>query len=139
MIEAIERTLELDASPADVWRALTDPTELAGWFGDSAELSPELGGEGWFGWEKHGRHAVRVEEFEPITRFAWRWARKADIALEEGLSTLVEWTLIPRDDGGTTLLLKETGFEHPEDREDNLGGWKKELQHLVEYLAQGAS
>lgn len=139
MIDAIERTLELDASPADVWRALTDPTEIAGWFGDSAELESAPGGEGWFGWEKHGRFAVRVEEFEPITRFAWRWARKAETPLEETPSTLVEWTLIPRDDGGTTLLLKETGFERPQDREDNVGGWKKELQDLVEHLGKGAA
>jgi uncharacterized protein YndB with AHSA1/START domain len=136
MIEVIEKTLELEASPADVWRALTDPTEIAGWFGDSAELDLQVGGEGWFGWESHGRFAVRVEEFEPITRFAWRWARKADVPLAEVRSTLVEWTLIPKEDGGTTLLLKESGFERPEDREENVGGWKEELQDLVEHLAQ---
>lgn len=139
MIEAIERTLELEASPQDVWRALTDPTEIAGWFGDTAELDAELGSEGWFGWEGHGRAAVRIEEFEPITRLAWRWARAIDVALEETRSTLVEWTLIPKEGGGTTLLLKESGFERSEDREDNVGGWKQELQHLVEHLEKGAS
>ncbi len=73
MTTAIERTLELDASPDDVWRALTDPTELSGWFGDSAKLNLHVGGEGWFGWEAHGKFSVRVEEWDPPKRFAWRW------------------------------------------------------------------
>jgi uncharacterized protein YndB with AHSA1/START domain len=102
MTATIERRLELDQSPADIWRALTDPTEVTGWFGDSAELSPSPGSDGWFGWAKHGRFAMRVEAFEPPRRFAWRWAREAGKRLDETDSTLVEWTLIPRGDGGTT-------------------------------------
>jgi hypothetical protein len=41
-----------------------------------------------------------------------------------------------RDDGGTTLKLRESGFERPEDRRDNVGGWKHELGELVEYLGE---
>ena len=134
MIAAIEKTLELEQSPADVWRALTDPTAVAGWFGDSARFSPELGGEGWFGWEKHGRFAMRVEVFEPPTRFAWRWAREAGKSLDETHSTLVEWILVPRDDGGTTLMLKESGFVSEEYRKLNDGGWNEELGHLLDFL-----
>lgn len=134
MIATIEKKLELDQSPEDVWRALTDPTEVTGWFGDTASFSPELGSEGWFGWEKHGKFAMRVEEFDPPTRFAWRWAREADKSLDETHSTLVEWTVLLREDGGTTLLLKESGFANEESRQDNVGGWKEELKHLVEFL-----
>jgi uncharacterized protein YndB with AHSA1/START domain len=132
---AIERTLELDASVEEVWRALTDPTEVAGWFGDTAEFSPTVGHEGWFGWEAHGRFAMRVEAFDPPKRFAWRWARDAEKSLDETRSTLVEWTLESRDDGGTRLHLRESGFVRDEDREANVGGWAQELQHLVDHLA----
>ena len=62
MTDAIERTLELEAAPNRVWKALTDANEIASWFGDSAELDPRLGSEGWFGWESYGRAAVRIEE-----------------------------------------------------------------------------
>jgi uncharacterized protein YndB with AHSA1/START domain len=31
MIEAIEMKLEFDRSPEDIWRALADPAEIAGW------------------------------------------------------------------------------------------------------------
>jgi len=134
MTAAIKKRLELDQSPEDVWRALTDPTEVAGWFGDTASFSSELGGEGWFGWEKHGKFAMRVEEFDPPTRFAWRWAKKADKPLDEVDSTLVEWTVLPREDGGTTLLLTESGFATEESRQLNVGGWQEELEHLVGFL-----
>lgn len=135
MIEAIQRTLELDVAPERVWKALTDEKEIAGWFGDSAELDPAQGAEGWFGWEGFGQAAVRIEVFEPLTRLVWRWAREADSPLDEVRSTVVEWTLIPRSDGGTTLELVESGFEREEDREDNVGGWKQELADLTNHLS----
>ena len=135
MIDAIQRTLELEAGPDRVWKALTSADELASWFGDSAELDPRLGGEGWFGWKSFGRAAVRIEAFEPETRLVWRWAREANTPLDQVGSTLVEWTLIPRPDGGTTLKLEESGFEREQDREDNVGGWKHELGDLEDHLA----
>ncbi len=135
MTTAIERTLELDASPDDVWRALTDPTELSGWFGDSAELNLHVGGEGWFGWEAHGKFSVRVEEWDPPKRFAWRWTHQADTPFDQSNSTLVEWTLTPRADGGTTLALRESGFQTDEHRQQNDGGWSEELQHLQDFLS----
>ncbi len=135
MIDAIQRTLQLEAAPERVWRALTDDKEIASWFGDSAELDPRQGAEGWFGWQGFGRAAVRIEAFEPPTRLVWRWAREADSPLDEVRSTVVEWTLIPRSDGGTTLELVESGFERVQDREDNVGGWKHELADLANHLA----
>ncbi len=119
-----------------MWRAITRPEEIARWFGDTAELEAREGAEGWFGWKRHGHFAVRVERYEPHRRFAWRWAREADTPVDESPSTLVEWELVPRDGGGTTLKLRESGFERYEDRQSNVGGWKQELGELVEYLRQ---
>lgn len=42
----IERTLELEASPDRVWRAITDPTELSKWFGHETDLDLVPGYEG---------------------------------------------------------------------------------------------
>ena len=134
MIDEIERTLELRAPPERVWRAITEPDELARWFGDSAELRLETGGEGWLGWKSHGRFAVRVELWQPPMRFAWRWGREPDLPLDETPSTLVEWELAPRDDGGTTLHLRESGFDRPQDREQNVKGWRHELRELEGYV-----
>lgn len=137
--DSIERTLELDAPPERVWRAITEPGEIARWFGDSAELALETGGEGWFGWERHGKFAVRIELWQPPMRFAWRWAREPGLPLSETSSTLVEWELVPRDDGGTTLRLRESGFLRPEDREQNVEGWRHELADLREHLEDGST
>jgi uncharacterized protein YndB with AHSA1/START domain len=138
MTRAIERTLELEATPEQVWKALTDPQELAGWFGDSAELEPRPGAGGWFGWASHGRFAVRVTEVDPPRRFAWRWMHEPGAAFEEAASTLVEWTLTAREDGGTTLELRESGFRTDLHRQENTEGWEQELQHLVDHLGAGA-
>lgn len=48
MIDAIERTPGLEASPERVWRALTDPAELSAWFPDEArDLAVRPGGDGF--------------------------------------------------------------------------------------------
>jgi len=136
VIDAIERTLELSAPVATVWRAITEPAELARWFGDSAELDLRPGGEGWFGWSAHGRFALRIEEVDPPRRFAWRWAREPGKRLADTASTLVEWTLTPRRDGGTTLQLRESGLAADAYRRQNEDGWREELAHLAALLGE---
>jgi uncharacterized protein YndB with AHSA1/START domain len=134
MIATIDKKLELEQSPEAVWSALTDPAQVASWFGETAEFKAELGGEGYFGWQSHGRFALRIEEFDPPNRLTWRWGREANKSLDETHSTVVEWILFPRRDGGTTLLLKESGFATEESRQENVGGWEHELGELVELL-----
>ncbi|MFQ5678786.1 MAG: SRPBCC domain-containing protein [Gemmatimonadota bacterium] len=136
MIDAIERTLELAATPERVWRALTDPEELARWFPDRVEGTDlAAGSEGWFWWEDHGRYAFRLEAVEPPHRLVWRWAREKETPVDGATTTQVEWTLEPRAGGGTTLRLRESGFLRPEDREDNVKGWAAELAELEALLA----
>lgn len=134
MIDAIEQRMEFDAAPDRVWRALTDGDELASWFPDAAfDLAPNANGA--FVWEKYGSYAVRVERFEPPSVLAWRWAHKPDTDIDVDASTLVEFTLQARDDGGTILELRETGFATEAARQDNVNGWKHELAELAELLA----
>ena len=57
---AIERTLELDHPVDRVWRAISDPTELAQWFpNESATLEVLPGGTGEFVWNIDGKE-IRV-------------------------------------------------------------------------------
>ena len=132
----IERTLEFDAPVSRVWKALTDPEELARWFPDRVEQS-ELrpGVDGRFFWESHGSYAFRLVEVEPMTRLVWSWARDPDVPLGETVATTVEWSLEARTDGGTTLRLCESGFVRAEDHEGNSKGWDAELQELVDLLS----
>ncbi len=133
---SVERTLELAAPPEGVWRALTDPEELARWFPDRVDqegFGP--GAQGRFFWENHGAYAFRVEAAERPKRLVWCWARDAETPLDKGVTTQIEWVLEPRADGGTTLHLCESGFVRPEDQEGNSKGWDAELGELAELLS----
>jgi len=132
----IERTVEFDAPLERVWQAITDAREMAHWFGDSAELDVTPGGAGKFGWKNHGEFSVRVEAVAPPLKLAWRWAKDSDVDVDDGVSTLVEWVLTNRIDGGTVLELKETGFQEDKHFEDNTEGWQAELAELVAYVAK---
>lgn len=133
---AIERTLDLRATPERVWRALTDAGELGAWFGASGSLDLRPGGDGFFEWTGDGRFAARVEAVDPPRHLAWRWAREKDTPIDDGPSTLVEFRLEPAAGGGTRLHLRESGFERPEDRVANSGGWLEELGELTAFLAE---
>ncbi len=131
----VEKTLHFQASRERVWKAITDPTELAMWFGDEAELDLRVGGDGAMTWENHGRYEMRVEELEPPRRIVWSWVGKAGVAFDDAQTTRVEWELTEREDGGTTLYLRESGFLTDPDRQQNDDGWDEELGELVELLA----
>ena len=131
---AIERELELSASPDRVWRALTDSDELAAWFPQRASLPTQVGAVVWVEWDGHPRLAIRIEALEPEQRLAWRWAPAADPDFD-GSANLVEWTLEAGRGGGTILRLRETGFESPDSRRGNVEGWLDELGELLDLLA----
>ena len=134
-VDAIERTLELSASPERVWKALTDPQELAAWFPDEAEVDVRANGGGWWRWEKHGRFAVRFEIVEAPRRLVWSWSHEPGKAIDEVPTTRVEWTLTPRAGGGTTLTVRESGFLTEKHRKENTEGWEHELGELRAHLA----
>jgi uncharacterized protein YndB with AHSA1/START domain len=134
-VPAIERTLSLRAAPERVWRAITDPDDLARWFPQRAAWDLRPGGQGRFYWEGHGTFPIRVEAVDPPRYLAWTWGLEADQDLESAHSaTLVEWWLEATEGGGTTLRLRESGFRRPEHRAENEQGWTEELGELLHLL-----
>lgn len=132
---AIERTLELTAPPARVWKAISDPGELVRWFPNRASWDLRPGGEGTFFWEGYGDYPIRVVTVEAPRYLAWRWGNQADVGIEAaGETTLVEWWLDERPDGGTTLRLRESGFTAQKHRDGNAEGWTEELAELRDLL-----
>jgi len=89
-------------------------------------------------WEQWGTAPGVIVAVEPMTRFAYRWGSE-DRPLEPGQSTLVEWTLAPNAEGGTTLSVVESGFaildNGPEQIESNTRGWAEQFENVTRYLA----
>ncbi len=132
---SIEKTMELSAPIERVWRAITDPAEVSAWFGDRALFAAEAGSDGALEWDNHGSFAMRVEEVAAPTRLVWSWMHEAGVAFDPAVATRVEWTLTEREDGGTTLFLRESGFRTDLHHQQNTEGWNSELAELAEYVA----
>jgi uncharacterized protein YndB with AHSA1/START domain len=140
--DTISREIGIDAPPAAVWAIVTEARHLAAWFSDEAEIDLRPGGAMLLTWHGHGSYRARVETVEPPHTFAFRWLRREDNEPVEGMSTLVEITLIP-EGAGTRLRVVESGFsdltwpEHERARyaDENAKGWIVELDELRAYAA----
>lgn len=140
-LDAIEKTVDLPHLIERVWRAVTEPDELARWFPNtSATLDVRPGGEGVFVWDlvgddgepQHFETVVRVLMVEAPHRFVWSWGHESTNTTEP--VTTVEFLLSPREDDGTTLLVRESGFLDAKHRTGNVEGWDAETSELVAYL-----
>lgn len=144
-LSRIDRTIEIQAPPERVWRALTDSKELSTWFEMKIEGEIAPGQEVWMTTTnaKYAgmRFPVRFVELTPLRRMVWQWHPGAvdpnvDYSLET--PTTVTFTLEPIA-GGTRLSVEETGFEdvslarRAKVYEDNSQGWTQVLVWLQKY------
>ncbi|GAA4711902.1 putative conserved protein YndB, AHSA1/START domain [Promicromonospora umidemergens] len=141
---SITRTVRVAALPEAVWRVLSEPEHVAGWFGDECETDDggplAVGTKGRLHFEGYGWSVFEVTRAELGRLLAYRWGQSAD---EPERMTEAEFTLRP-DGDGTYLTVHETGFSGDTDDavraalEGNRGGWDAELDELVEYVESRA-
>jgi uncharacterized protein YndB with AHSA1/START domain len=143
--DAIERTVVLAASPARVFRALTDHREFGTW------IRVDLDGPFVVGETVRGRMTypgfegypfeARVEAIEPDRRFAFSWTPGIPEPGDDpdGPRTLVEFRLHPSE-AGTVLEVRESGFNRlPDARRasvmrDNAEGWTEQLRNIAAHV-----
>jgi uncharacterized protein YndB with AHSA1/START domain len=96
----VERETLVEASPEEVWEALTEEDRLEEWLAPEVDLDPVEGGEIAVR-DGDGERAGTVETIEERERFAFTWSRPG-----EGES-FVEFTIegLP---GGTRVTVIET-------------------------------
>jgi len=143
-----ETAIELPASPEEVWRALTDPEELARWFPLEASVHPGIGGEVRWAWGERFDWVTRIESWEPGTRL--RLAQAASLPFDlagapiaggsAATATIaIEFTL-EKSGGGCRLRLVHSGFGEGAAWDDELDsishGWQGELRSLRHYLTR---
>ena len=144
--DRIEKSIELNAPVARVWRALTDYREFGEWFRVNLETpftpgQPTRGHITRPGYE-HVVMEVIVRKMEPQRLFSFNWHPyaidpKTDYSTEP--PTLVEFKLenIPT---GTLLIVTESGFDSiPAGRRDeafrmNDKGWAGQLKNIERHV-----
>jgi uncharacterized protein YndB with AHSA1/START domain len=145
-LSRIDRTIEIQAPPERVWRALTSADELSAWFQVRIEGEITPGNEVWMT-SVHPQHAgqrwpVRIVELTPPRRVVWQWhPGEVDPATDysQEPQTTVTFTLEPSG-RGTRLSLAETGFDEialarrAKAYTDNSQGWIEVLVWLQKYV-----
>jgi uncharacterized protein YndB with AHSA1/START domain len=146
MLDAVTREIVVPASPAEAWVAVTNPVQVAEWFGDSAQIDLRVGGSVRFTWPAgEVSHGV-VVAVEPVTRFAFRWDVFGTIA-DPTRFTEVDFR-IRAVDGGTAIRVTERGLQalaqadvapYLDDLvEEHIDGWRNEMSDLAEWLGSGS-
>ncbi len=144
--DRIEKQIELKASPARVWRALTDHREFGQWFrvelADPFEPGRTVRGQVTYPGYEQIVFEVTVDQMREEALFSFRWHPAAvDAAVDYSAEphTLVEFRLEPAA-GGTRLTVTESGFDRlpPERRQEafrmNEGGWETQVKNIEAHV-----
>lgn len=141
-----EMEIDLEATPDEVWRALTEAGELVRWFPFNASVKPGLGGTMQWSWGETWDWQTKIEAWEPGRRLllVQEDARPYDSegrplppGKVEPARIALEFNLETRQ-GKTRLRLVHSGFGTGaawDDEVDGIStGWPMEIRSLRLYL-----
>jgi uncharacterized protein YndB with AHSA1/START domain len=117
----------LDATPARVWRALTEPAELVRWLAVPVEIEARAGGRVRL---ELGSGAAEgdILRFDPPSQLAFSWHEPAS-----PFASRVDIRLSPDDD--ETWLELRHAFTGPVNTGGFAAGWHHKLELLADALA----
>jgi len=137
----IQLSVELDASPEDVFRAVTEGTEVAKWLAPEARSTAPDGEKKatiWISWGEGMSAEHEIEIFDAPKRVRHPSGKNA----ETKAPLYADWLIEARDGGKTTLRLVHSGFSVGADWDDDYDaharGWELMLQNLRHYFARHA-
>lgn len=145
--DRIEKSLELRAPRARVWRAIASAKEFSAWFGlnlegEFAEGATVRGNVTQKGYD-HIKLDIHVVRIDAERYFAYRWHPYPNDVTKDYSSeptTLVEFFL-EESESGTSLRIVESGFDQlPADRREeafrmNDGGWSGQIKSIARYVS----
>jgi uncharacterized protein YndB with AHSA1/START domain len=137
----IHLSVELDASPEDVFRAVTEGTEIAKWHAPEARSTPPEGGKKgmiWLSWGEGMSTEKEIDIYDAPKRVRYPTGKNG----ETKAPLYADWSIEAREGGRTTLRLVHSGFSASADwdneYESHARGWKLMLQNLRHYFARHA-
>jgi uncharacterized protein YndB with AHSA1/START domain len=98
----VERSIDLDAGAAELWRMVSDADELAGWFAPEVDLVVEPGAQGRIVDDDGVARTAQVDTVESGRRVVFRWWPEEG---DDGAS-VVSLTVVDRP-GGARLVVTE--------------------------------
>jgi uncharacterized protein YndB with AHSA1/START domain len=97
------RQVVIPVSPSELWDALTEPEEVAAWFGSQVEWDLRPGGRARFVTDDGTVRGGVVDDVRPSRRLSFRWWPEGD---DQSDASQVSYDLEP-DDDGTLLTVTE--------------------------------
>jgi uncharacterized protein YndB with AHSA1/START domain len=136
--KTVDVTVEIDAPPDAVWRALTVGEEVGRWFSLNAEVEPGVGGVYKIDWGPDVAGQGTITAWEEGSRLAYdeEWP-----GVDLDVPVAVEYT-IESSGGKTVVRMVNSGFSADADWADYLdtldSGWRYFLWNLQVYLERHA-
>lgn len=143
---AFEMALEIEASPEELWKALTQAGELVRWFPLQAEVPPGPGGSMRWSWEEAWDWRTRIDGWEPPRRLRLvqvedqaydAEGRPVETKRKPAAPIALEFTL-EAGRGSTRLRIVHSGFGRGAEWDDEFdgisAGWPVVLRTLRHYL-----
>lgn len=131
----IDHGLKVDATPEQVFAALSTPDGIRGWYTPGATGTGEAGSEWVFPFADHPEFAWEITESDASSRVAWRCTRGPG----DSVGTTATFTVVPA--GARTLLeLQYAGWPgtHGNFRKCKTT-WGVLLHHLRDYVETGSA
>ncbi|TBR10478.1 MAG: SRPBCC domain-containing protein [Candidatus Nitrosotenuis sp.] len=136
----IRKTIEINASPEIVFRALSIPEEITQWFPDQAILEPKVGGKMKFTFFSKGAKPVdrdffpegEIIEFVPNKKLSYTWTPQD---IQDFPRTIVTWSLEQIGQNKTRVTMTHSGFtgKPHELFKEHSYGWDYFANRLAEY------
>jgi uncharacterized protein YndB with AHSA1/START domain len=140
----IKKSIEIDAPPGVIYRALTDEKELVQWMPTEAEMDLRVGGALRFRFHWEARNVDtevtgKIVELIPGKKVSYTWvaAMRSDrdpARMEGAPVALVTWTLEELPGRRTRVSLVQKGFDE-RFRQDGESGWEHFLSQLKRHSA----
>ena len=115
----------LNAKPADVFKALTDPRRILQWSGQRGKVEAKIGGkfELFDGWVKGKVLAYQKGKTLSYTWHPDEWEKDVE-------PSIVRFLFFPTK-SGTKIVLKHSGLPDEQARKEHHGGW---TEHVIDPL-----